>query len=133
MNYSQLFILILLIHFLADFALQTHEQATKKGEGNNVWNKWLFYHVGVYTIIWSITFWFLPIIHPFNCFAGWLIFIVLIGIPHYITDWLTSRMGKPFWKSGDLHNGFVMVGFDQVIHYICLWYVLSHYTNLTQF
>ena len=32
MTLLQLLIFMLLIHFLADFGLQTHEQATKKGE-----------------------------------------------------------------------------------------------------
>ena len=39
---------------------------------------------------------------------------------HWVTDFLTSRIGKPFWDKGDFHNGFVVVGFDQVLHYIQL-------------
>ena len=35
MTLLQLLIFMLLIHFLADFGLQTHEQATKKGEGTS--------------------------------------------------------------------------------------------------
>lgn len=109
---------------MADFALQTHEQATNKGEGKSLWNKWLGYHVGTYTLIWSVVFWILPI-HPyFQSIYGWLLFSVLIGVPHYITDWITSRVGKPFWKNNDLHNGFCVIGFDQIIHYLCLLWVM---------
>ena len=122
MTYIQLFICILVIHFLADFALQTHEQATKKGESN----KWLFYHVGTYTLVWLCTFLFLPIQEDFNNIYGFFIFGILIFVPHFITDWITSRVGKPFWSNNDYHNGFVVIGFDQVIHYLCLLWLLSN-------
>lgn len=116
MTEVQIFIMILLIHFLADFGLQTHEQATLKSTSN----KFLFYHVGVYTLIWGVAFFFLPIKEQFLNFWGWFIFCLSIGIPHFITDWFTSRVGKPFWEKKDAHNGFVVVGFDQIIHYLCL-------------
>lgn len=108
---EKLLIAILLIHFLADFGLQTHEQATNK----SISHKWLFYHVGVYSIIWFIA-----------ClmFFSWqfaLAFSFITFIFHYITDFATSRIGKPFWEAKDLHNGFVVVGFDQMLHYIQLY------------
>ena len=131
MTYIQVFILILLIHFLADFALQTHEQAQKKGQGKSFWNRWLAYHVGVYTLIWGVTFWFLPLQHGLDNIWTWLLFMLSIGVPHYVTDYLTSRIGKPFWESGDFHNGFVVVGFDQVVHYLCLLVVLERMVNIT--
>lgn len=121
----QIFIMILLIHFLADFGLQTHEQATLKGESNT----YLFYHVGVYTLVWSVAFFFLPINTIFLNFWGWVLYCLLIGIPHYMTDWITSRIGKTFWAKKDLHNGFVVVGFDQIVHYLCLIW-LFFYSNL---
>ena len=126
MGYTEVFVLILIVHFLADFALQTHEQATNKGHSN----VWLIYHVGTYTAIWSLVFFILPVVEDMNTFFGWITFVFLIGIPHYIVDWCTSRIGKPFWKNGDLHNGFVVVGFDQVIHYLCLWVVIRLFIGL---
>lgn len=130
MTQIELFILIILIHYLADFALQTHEQATKKGEGNNIWNRWLAYHVSTYTLVWAIMFFTLPIVPELDTIFGWLLFVVLISVPHYITDWLTSRIGSSFWKSGDFHNGFCVVGADQIIHYLCLIGVLIRYVNI---
>ena len=117
--------MILLIHFLADFGLQTDEQAKLKSSSN----KFLFYHVGVYTLVWGIAFFFLPIKPIFLTFWGWVGYCLLIGVPHFITDWVTSRVGKPFWEKKDTHFGFVVVGFDQIIHYLCLiWLFLC--TNL---
>jgi hypothetical protein len=120
------FFYILLIHYLADFGLQTHEQATNKGVGNSFFNKWLFYHVGVYSLIWllamitikdtsySLTWW--------GCFY----FSTITFVCHYITDWCTSRVGKNFWLKNDFHNGFVIVGFDQILHYIQLYLTFKY-------
>jgi hypothetical protein len=113
---DKLFLFILLIHFLADFGLQTHEQATNKGKSN----KWLAYHVGVYTIIWFIAsfIWF-------DDFFKAFVFSVITFAFHFGTDYTTARIGKPFWENKDLHNGFVVVGFDQILHYIQLYYTFK--------
>ena len=126
MGPTQLFVLILIVHFLADFALQTHDQASLKSTSN----KWLLYHVGTYTMVWAIVYFILPLQGDFNSPLGWLAFVTFIGSTHFITDWLTSRVGKPFWEKKDLHNGFVVVGFDQVIHYLCLWYVVGKFVGI---
>ena len=126
MTYTQIFILILIVHFLADFALQTHEQATKKSSEI----KWLLYHITTYTFVWSITFFILPIREGLYNFYGWWIFTLLIFLTHFLTDFITSRIGKPFWKNNDFHNGFVVVGADQVVHYITLWVILLKFTKI---
>ena len=117
---DQLFLFILLIHFLADFGLQTHDQATNKSKSNT----WLAYHVGVYSIVWLFA--------AYVFYGNWYlaaIFAVITFCCHYMTDWATSRIGKPFWEKQDLHNGFVVVGFDQVLHYIQLYYTFEFVTQ----
>lgn len=104
---------ILLIHFLADFALQTHQQATLKG----IQNKFLFFHVAVYSMVW-----WLALLSYGHTGLDVIYFVFLTFIFHFATDYLTSRIGKPFWESKDLHNGFVVVGFDQILHYLQLFY-----------
>lgn len=111
---------ILLIHFLADFGLQTHDQATKKGEGNSILNPGLFQHVGVYSIIWFIA---IQIIVQDRFIA--FNFAATTFICHYFTDYITSRLSKPFFNKQDLHNGFVIIGFDQILHYFQLWYTFK--------
>jgi hypothetical protein len=105
-------VLILLIHFLADFALQTDEQAKKKSTSV----KWLSYHIATYTFCMGLM--------AFYLFPTWnqvIIFTLFTYVSHFITDYITSRMGKPFWEKGNHHDGFVVIGGDQVIHYICLF------------
>jgi hypothetical protein len=53
-----------------------------------------------------------------------LFFFLTFGF-HFATDFITSRIGKPFWEKKDFHNGFVVVGFDQVLHYIQLIYTFK--------
>jgi membrane-bound metal-dependent hydrolase YbcI (DUF457 family) len=116
-------IMILLIHFLGDFALQTHEQSTKKSTSG----KFLFYHVGVYSFVWFIA--------AYGIYDDWNkagLFAIITFWAHFIVDYATSRIGKPFWDKGDHHNGFVVVGADQVIHYIQLIYTYIIILELNQ-
>ena len=113
---DSIFITMILIHFLADFGLQTHEQATNKSSSN----KWLFYHVGTYSLIWFFA--------AFMISDSWgpsLLFAVITFIAHFTTDYITSRIGKPFWENKLLHDGFVVVGFDQVLHMVQLWFTIK--------
>jgi len=120
MEYSVI-IFILLIHFLADFGLQTHEQAKNKSSNN----LYLFYHVAVYSGIWYIALLGHP--HTENDGAFISLFVLITSILHFCTDYVTSRISKKFFEKQDYHNGFVVVGFDQLLHYIQLfstWYIL---------
>jgi len=95
-------IIIILLHWLSDFYLQSDDMAQNKSTSN----KWLTIHIGVYMI-------------PFWCFFGWK-YALLNGALHWITDWCSSRGSKYFWEKGDTHNFFVVVGADQAVHYLCL-------------
>lgn len=112
---EKIFIIILFIHFIADFALQTHEQAMKKSSNE----KYLFYHVLIYSLTW-----FLVII----LFAGFkiaLMFSVITFIFHFLTDYFTSRGVRCYFDKADYHNGFLVIGFDQILHYIQLIYTFK--------
>lgn len=108
-------ILMILNHFLADFGLQTNRQAQMKSEDSPEGNKQLLYHVLIYSSVMTIT----------GCimlgFLGGLLFGAITAICHYFTDYYSSRIGKPYWEAKDLHNGFVIIGADQLCHYIQLF------------
>jgi hypothetical protein len=65
---------------------------------------------------------------PFNTLGAIFIslwFSTLTFIFHWSTDYVTSRLNSKLWAKGDVHNFFVSVGFDQVLHYAQLF--LTYY------
>jgi len=91
-------ILILVwLHFVADFILQTDKMANNKSTSE----KWLLFHVVIYTL-------------PFFLF-GWY-FAVANGVLHFITDYFTSKATSYLWKKEKKHWFFVVIGLDQAIH-----------------
>lgn len=91
------------IHFVADFVLQTDAQAKAKSRSNVA----LTAHVATYTAILLV------------CTAQPL-FALVNGALHWATDWVTSRINARLWAAGRVHDFFVGVGADQLIHTVTL-------------
>lgn len=123
---------IIIIHWFADFVLQTDKQA--KGKSKN-WSD-LLGHTFTYSLVWLCVGFFIYLnqFKPFNPEHNemmnqyWnhyiplgLLFALITFIAHTITDYFTSRLNARLWAKGDTHNFFVSVGFDQVLHYIQLF------------
>lgn len=102
------FLALLAVHWIADFVLQTHWQATNKSKNNRA----LAQHVCVYTSALAayVSFAFA------SAGMGILIFVAVNGVLHFATDWCTSRMSSRLYAKQDWHNFFVVIGFDQLIH-----------------
>lgn len=92
------FILIALVHWVADFVAQTHWMASNKSKNN----KALSLHIGVYTILLTLVF------GP--------IYGIVNGLVHWLTDYVTSRITSKLHAKGDIHNFFVVIGADQYLH-----------------
>ncbi len=58
-----------------------------------------------------------------------LVWAVVNGVLHFITDAITSRITSKLWQKNDMHNFFVVVGFDQLVHYACLFITMIALTN----
>lgn len=106
---------IIILHWIFDFVLQTDKQA----KGKSTSNRQLTMHVLTYSTGWLITA---------NIYAiftnNWYmiaLFAPITFICHWITDYFTSRLNSKLWAKGDVHNFFVSVGFDQVLHYVQLF------------
>lgn len=101
--------MIVALHWVADFILQTLKQSMNKSKSN----KYLTVHVATYTAMLFLM-----------CFKlGWLNgakWALVNGILHWPTDWITSRMTSRLWTKGDVHNFFVVIGFDQAVHLLTL-------------
>lgn len=117
MNLIEIFSIIL-IHWFADFVLQTDKQA--KGKSKN-WSD-LLEHTLIYSSIWTI-----PAILVLGI-NGCLFFLITF-ICHTITDYFTSRLNSKLWSEGKVHKFFVSVGFDQVLHYIQLFTTYYYLKN----
>lgn len=121
-------IYILIAHFFGDFVMQSNEMA--KGKATSIY--WLTRHVFSYCktfFVFSILYFFILILCGGKCDIGlaWLIilYIFINSILHWVTDYFTSKQVKKFFDKNDYHNGFIVIGIDQVIHMITL--ILSFY------
>jgi len=102
---------ILLVHWFADFVMQTDKQA--KGKSKN-WSD-LISHTRNYSLAWYFVGVSLLIL---NCYFNWfeyrqwslLKFVSVTFVAHTITDYFTSRLNSKLYADGKIHNFFVSIG-----------------------
>lgn len=114
-NHEILLITILVAHYIGDFVIQTQEQSEKKSVSNN--HLWM--HCVTYSLVWLFVS---PFFVGWNCF--W--FFLITFICHFGTDYFTSRMVKKRFSVKRYHDGFVVIGMDQILHYVQL-YLTFHF------
>ena len=118
MDILQVYLCALGVHWVADFFCQTHEMATKK----SVEDRFLLQHVIVYTtvfLVWYLLMVGIPDIDHLVAYV--VIFAGILGVPHFLVDYFTSRLNTLLWveakqKPEMMHWFFVSVGFDQLLH-----------------
>ena len=108
-------ILIFVIHYIADFILQTEWMALNKSLSFSP----LLAHVAVYT---SALFMAAVLAVPFEEAFLWAI---INGLAHFCVDYFTSRLMR--WAREQQKNRlfFQIYGIDQTLHYICLFLTLE--------
>lgn len=106
------FVALLAVHWLADFVLQTHWQASNKSKRLDALGR----HVATYTIVLGI---FAPFIFD-DIGLAMIKFVVINGLLHFATDYFTSRWSSKLYAKQDWHNFFVVIGFDQFAHQFTL-------------
>jgi hypothetical protein len=111
---------LLIAHWVADFVCQNRWMAINKC--SNI--KALSLHVAIYTIVFALLMGITPLYwnHPTELFLSW---ILINCVLHFITDFFTSKATKFLFSFENKHYFFVMIGFDQLIHYGCLLYSFS--------
>ncbi len=111
-NFFYLATTLLAIHWYSGFVLQTRWQAENKSKNNFA----LTAHVVTYTA----GFWFLLFfLHHFRgvfTANGVGVYVMVNGILHWVTDYITSRCTSYFWGKKDVHTFFAVIGIDQFIH-----------------
>jgi hypothetical protein len=119
-----IFILIVVMHWIADFIFQAEEWSLGKSK---TWTP-LLKHTATYSILW-----YLPVAVMTSELVLSFVFVGITFIAHTITDYFTSRIvskkfAKGYYGSPIPNFGaFSTIGFDQVLHYLQLiltWYLL---------
>jgi len=116
------FLYILISHFIADFLLQTDQMAQNKSKSNY----WLAVHVlyyGIGCIPLVLYYSYCRIMQPNDILA----FLAINLILHFIVDYFTSRLNSKLWQAKEIHWFFVSIGFDQLLHYSCLFVTFEYF------
>lgn len=111
------FLIIVVLHWVADFVLQDERWANGKSKAMRP----LLNHTSTYSILWVI-----PIFLLTYDILGTFAFVFITFFAHTLTDFITSRIVSAKFQVG--HYGspipnlgaFTVIGFDQVLHYFQL-------------
>lgn len=113
------FLSMFVLHFVADFMMQTDNIAKGKSTSNTT----LAVHVSLYTLP------FLLIFGP-----G---FAAITFASHFVTDYFSSRLASKMYAENRRHDFFVVIGADQLLHTLQLiltffitFYIFGIYLNI---
>lgn len=114
---------ILIVHWFSDFVLQSHHMSTRKSSSNY----YLTMHVLVYSFSTIFCWSFILPLLGIHLTSGpvWVAFL-LIFATHWVTDYFTSRWTSKLYKEEKYHDFFVVIGFDQVLHYTQLLLIFNY-------
>lgn len=120
---------IILIHFIADFWLQTEQQGLNKSKNIS----YLVNHTYIYSLCWFIVGAIYAMINS-ETYIEWTVtlFVLTTFICHTATDYITSRITAKRYKSNHFYgiNGFwFWISVDQFLHFLQLF---STYYLLTK-
>jgi len=114
-------ILILGAHYVADFILQPREIADKKSYDA--------LSLGIHVVIYAVSFFVLfclygLILHEFfvltvtmqHWFQMGVGITVINGLFHFVIDFFSSKVSKYFWRTEQIRNFWLVIGFDQLLH-----------------
>jgi hypothetical protein len=106
-------------HYIFDFICQTKWQAEHKHDNIEA----LSNHVIVYS--WGMDF--STCLFLYGCGVPLSISIFFGGLSwfyfaltHLVTDFITSKISHHYFSKKDYHMGFVVVGLDQIIHFLTI-------------
>ena len=114
-NDTLLILIVVAAHWVGDFVLQTQWMAENKSKSVAV----LSTHVAVYTCVmmWAVATFTMTTSLRVEDVLAW---VTLNGALHLIVDSVTSVASSHFWYKREYRKFFMVVGFDQCVHYVCL-------------
>ena len=121
-------LVILFIHWVADFVFQTDKMA--QGKSKN-WGD-LLRHTATYSFVFYVIlpFYALYMGDKYVMWTGTQ-FVVITFIAHTLQDYFTSRLNSRLWEKKEVHYFFVSIGFDQFLHFaqlILTYHFLFNYS-----
>lgn len=104
--------LVIWSHFIADFIFQSDKMAKNKSSSN----QWLSIHIVTYMAVL-----YLLMVDRYSLFYNHNdhnlhTYVLINGLAHFCTDYVTSRITKKLWAEQKVHDFFVVIGLDQAIH-----------------
>jgi len=106
-------IILLFLHWLGDFVLQTDAMA----RGKSISTSFLLEHTAAYSLVFLMVC--APAVSILNS-PGLVYFAPVTFVVHTIQDYFTSRINKRFIEAGENHEYYVCMGLDQLFHLIQL-------------
>lgn len=105
------FVALLIVHWSADFVLQSRWMGRNKSSRLDA----LAAHVAVYTMALAVG---AALIFRIDVENRWtlLAFVLTNGIAHFATDFVSSRITSALWKAKREYAFFTAIGFDQLVH-----------------
>lgn len=130
MNLIEIFSIII-IHWIADFILQTEKQGMNKSKDFDI----LLSHTINYSIVWILFGIFYTLItDTVKLIPLIILFSILTFFIHTITDYYTSKITSKRYLKNHFYgfNGFwFWIGLDQILHYIQLFTMYHFFKILT--
>ncbi len=110
-----LLLVLLSAHFIGDFMCQSDRMAKGKSTSFAVLGEHVCVYAGVVTVF------MMPVIAMYvstSIDLGVVAarFCVVTMLTHFVTDTITGRINARLWREGRVHDFFVGVGADQLIH-----------------
>jgi hypothetical protein len=110
-----IFLILLSAHFVFDFMLQSDKMGLNKSKS---W-KWLSIHCLIYAIGLTFSMWYV------DCWQGIVWYLPAFFVSHIAIDGITSRITSYLWQHNERHWFFVVIGFDQLIHYAVILFIFA--------
>jgi len=109
-------VILLFVHWIGDYVLQTNEMAANKANGV----RWLSIHVAVYAVaLFCFALFFFEV-------AAALYFVLANAALHWVTDFLTSRTATKYKNRPRIY--FPIIGLDQFIPAASLILMLDYFS-----
>ena len=108
---------IILLHWIADFVLQSHEDAVGKYKSiKHLLNHTISYSIVMWLGIVTITSRIANIPLHSKWIDGIFLFWLITLVTHTLIDYFTSKWSHKLFKQKKYHEFFTLLGFDQVLH-----------------